>query len=67
MYKSRLKEGHAYFLGGLNFAWADATQEQLKTVYEMSSNDYVTKEEDAESKKSKSKAKEAKNETSDKE
>jgi hypothetical protein len=57
MYKSRLKEGHAYFVGGLNFAWADATQEQLKAVYEMGDNDLVTKEEDAAPKKNKSKAK----------
>ena len=51
MYKSRIKEGRAYFKGGLKFNWSEATQEQLKTVYDMGDNDYVEKVEDAAPKK----------------
>tara|TARA_A100000171_G_C2120934_1_gene140722 strand:+ start:77 stop:274 length:198 start_codon:yes stop_codon:yes gene_type:complete len=57
MYKSRLKKGRAFFLGGLHFNWEDATQEQLQSVYEMGYHDLVKKEEDAKPKKTKSKAK----------
>ena len=61
MYKSRLKEGRAYFSGGLKFNWSEATQEQLKAVYERGDNDYVEKIEDAApSKKAKPKAKKSK-------
>jgi hypothetical protein len=58
MYKARLKKGRAFFLGGLHFNWENATQEQLKSVYDMGYNNLVTKEEDAKPKKTKSKAKE---------
>jgi hypothetical protein len=57
MYKARLKKGRAFFLGGLHFNWEDATQEQLKSVYDMGYDNLVIKEEDAKPKKTKSKAK----------
>lgn len=55
MYKARLKKGRAFFLGGLHFNWEDATQEQLKRVYDMGYKDLVTKKEDAKPKKKKAK------------
>jgi|DEB0MinimDraft_4_1074332.scaffolds.fasta_scaffold51108_2 hypothetical protein len=59
MYKARLKKGHAFFVGGLNFKWSEATQEQLKAVYEMGDNDLVELVKDAAPKKTKAKKSEA--------
>jgi hypothetical protein len=67
MYISKNKEGKTIFKEGVAVMWADATQEELKAIYDLGYTNFVTKEGNAESKKSKSKAKEAKNETSDKE
>ena len=59
MYKARLKKGHAFFVGGLNFKCSEATQEQLKAVYEMGDNDLVELVKDAAPKKTKAKKTEA--------
>jgi len=67
MYKARLKKGRAFFLGGLHFNWEDATQEQLKSVYDMGYDNLVTKEEDAKPKKTTKKAKAKQSKDSDKE
>jgi hypothetical protein len=66
MYKSKLNKGTTFF-SNFKVSWSKATQEELKKVHELGYTNFVTKEENAESKKSKSKAKKAKNETSDKE
>jgi hypothetical protein len=66
MYKSKLNKGTTFF-SDFKISWSKATQEELKKVHELGYTNFVTKEENVESKKSKSKAKKAKNETSDKE
>ena len=54
MYKSRLKKGVIKFRDTrLRVDWSNATQEQLKEVYERGDNDFVTKIEDAAPKKTK--------------
>jgi hypothetical protein len=58
MYKSRLKKGITKFNNGVSIDWSNATQKEMKSVYEMGNNDLVTKEEDAKPKKTKAKAKE---------
>jgi hypothetical protein len=67
MYISKNKEGRTIFNEGIVVMWADATQEELKAIYDLGYTNFVTKEENAESKKSNSKAKKAKNKASDKE
>tara|TARA_R100001440_G_scaffold70757_1_gene93358 strand:- start:1966 stop:2169 length:204 start_codon:yes stop_codon:yes gene_type:complete len=58
MYKSRLKKGVTKFRkNGLRVDWSNATQEQMKAVYEMGDNDLVTKEENAAPKKKEVKTK----------
>lgn len=58
MYKSRLKKGVIKFRDTrLRVDWSNATQEQLKEVYERGDNDFVTKIEDAAPKKTKKKSK----------
>ena len=58
MYKSRLKKGVIKFRDTrLRVDWSNATQEQLKEVYERGDNNFVIKLEDAAPKKTKSKAK----------
>jgi len=66
MYKSKLSKGTTFF-NGFKVSWSNATQEELKKVHELGHTNFVTKEENAESKKTKSKAKKAKNQNSDKE
>jgi hypothetical protein len=58
MYKSRLKKGVIKFRDTrLRVDWSNATQEQLKEVYERGDNDLVIKLEDAAPKKTKKKSK----------
>jgi|TARA_R110000803_G_scaffold80842_1_gene146693 hypothetical protein len=56
MYKSKLNVGTTFF-NGFKVSWSNATQEELKKVHELGHTNFVTKEENAEPKKSKSKAK----------
>jgi hypothetical protein len=56
MYKSTLKEGLTVF-NGFKVMWANATQDELKKVYDLGFTNLVSKE-DAKPKKTKSKAKE---------
>ena len=50
MYKSKLSKGTTLF-NGFKVSWSKATQEELKKVYDLGYTNFVSKQEDAESKK----------------
>jgi len=66
MYKSKLDKGTTFF-SDFKVKWSNATQEELKKVYELGYTNLVSKEEDAKPKKTTKKAKAKQSKDSDKE
>ena len=60
MYKSKLSKGTTFF-SDFKVKWSNATQEELKKVYELGYTNLVTKSEDAKPKKKKAKSEKPKN------